>query len=163
MLEIRTQTPEDAEMVASLTEATNSPILGVLFKKLEEEDLTAFNEVAVWDGKIVGKAVAIKAEIESEEASLPVLYLMPLVVMPEYVRRGIALVLVRKILENCKTQETGALLAHGNPEFFKHLDFLPAELHGIKDTTGEATDKLMAKEITEGYLAEKGGNLILPF
>ncbi|AGG06680.1 MULTISPECIES: GNAT family N-acetyltransferase [Dehalococcoides] len=163
MLEIRTQTPEDADMVATLTEATKSPILGVLFNKLEEEDLTTFNEVAVWDGKIVGKAVAVKAEIDSKEAPAPVVYLMPLVVMPEYVRRGIALVLVRKILEECKTLGTGALLAHGNPEFFKHLDFLPAELFGIGDTTGEVTDKLMAKEITEGYLAEKGGNLKLPF
>ena len=119
---------------------------------------TDLSLVAKSDDEIIGHIICSKAEVRTENKTIPVLNIGPISVLPEYQKKGVGKALIYSMIEKAKMMGHGAILFWGRPEYYPQFGFVAASGYGITDRDGHASPAFFAMELIEGYLSDaKGG------
>ncbi|MBR5521591.1 MAG: N-acetyltransferase [Oscillospiraceae bacterium] len=119
---------------------------------------TDLSLVAKSDDEIIGHIICSKAEVRTENKTIPVLNIGPISVLPEYQKKGVGKALIYAMIEKAKMLGHGAILFWGRPEYYPQFGFVAASGYGITDRDGHASPAFFAMELIEGYLSDaKGG------
>ena len=107
--------------------------------------------------EIVGHIICSKAEVRTEKATIPVLNMGPISVLPEYQRRGVGKTLIYAMIAKAKELGYGAILFFGRPEYYPQFGFKEASEFGVADAEGYNYPSFMGMELVPGYLKEVNG------
>lgn len=95
-----------------------------LVAELAGEDASAYATNADGPGSgIVGHILFSEMAIVTDSGLLPALALAPMAVLPEWQRRGIGSLLVRRGLEECRAAGERIAIVLGHPEFYPRFGF----------------------------------------
>lgn len=109
--------------------------------------------VAECDGRIVGNAVCMRAVVEADDgAHYEVLTLGPLAVLPEYQFKGIGSRMIECVRTRAREMGFRAILLTGDPDYYLHQGFIPAEMVGIRTADNMYATALHVCELYEGAL-----------
>jgi len=105
--------------------------------------------VAVRDGEVVGNIVCDRSIIETDTgATVDVLTLGPVSVLPDFQGQGIGGALVEEVKKMAPNHGFSAILLYGDPNYYSRLGFIPAETLDIRT---------QVLELRDGALAGKSG------
>lgn len=117
--------------------------------------------VAVYDGKIVGNIVYLKAIIKNDDGKeYDVLSLGPISVLPEYQRKGIGGKLILHTRELARKMKFRAILLYGDPAYYLRQGFIAAEKLEIRTTDNMYADAMHVYELYENALSGVKGRYI---
>lgn len=89
--------------------------------------------VAEYNGEIVGSVMSLRSIIKSDDGlEYEVLSLGPIAVLPEYQHKGIGSQLIKATKESACSLGYRAILLCGDPDYYLHQGFSPAELFDIR-------------------------------
>ena len=132
-MKIQQEKPSDYNEVYELVKisfATNSDDDGATSDYLNEvrkKDtfIPELSFVTEDDGKIIGQIVMYKMIIDTKNEKIAELLLSPILVRPEYFRKGIARSMIEKVFDIAKRMRYKAVFLCGNPELYKKYEFKP--------------------------------------
>jgi len=114
--------------------------------------------VAVRNGEIVGNIVCDRSIIETDNsATVAVLSLGPVSVLPEFQGKGIGSALIEEVKKLAPNLGYDAILLFGDPDFYSRLGFIPAETLDIRTEGNMYADPLQVLELSDGALTGKAG------
>jgi putative acetyltransferase len=153
-MNIRHETPADHEAIRHVThEAFDQRNAEArLVDLLRERGELTLSLVAEEDGEIVGHVALSPMTIDGAPATIKVLGLGPISVLPAHQRKGIGSALMRESLRQCAVLGYDAVLLVGHIEYYPRFGFRPASTFGISSDY-DAGDHFMALPLREGALA----------
>ncbi len=158
MIEIRPELSGDGAVIRAVNnQAFGQPAEADLVDALRASGALALSLVAVENGHVVGHILFSPVRIVSESRSTEAQALGPMAVMPVHQRQGIGSALVRKGLEECRSEDCGVLVVLGHPQYYPRFGFAPASRFGIRCQYEVPDDVFMAMELKAGALAECEG------
>jgi len=106
------------------------------------------------NGKIIGQIVLYKMIIDTKNEKVVELLLSPICVHPEYFRKGIARIMIKKVFNIAKGMGYKAVFLCGDPELYKKFGFKPSFEYNIFHINDESKNAewCMAYELVEGSL-----------
>lgn len=114
--------------------------------------------VALEGEHIIGNTVCLKSYISGDDGNrYEVLSLGPIGVLPEYQKKGIGGMMLERTKEIAGELGFRAILLCGDPDYYTHQGFVPAETFGIRNAENMYADALHACELYEGALTEAIG------
>ena len=168
---IRKEMPEDYQWVVQLTERAfkNMPFSdgneGKLVAKLRQAPtfIGRLSLVAEIKGLVVGHILFAPIRIENGSQQFESLSLASVSVLPEFQDQGIGsrLILTGHLIARDLAFESIIVLGH--PEYYSRFGYQPVSHWNIKAPFYfPSDDALMARELTEGALADVSGTVIYP-
>lgn len=114
--------------------------------------------LAELDGKIVGSVMSLKSVIKADNGNTyEVLSLGPIAVLPVYQGRGIGAKLIEETFAIAQGMKHRAVLLCGDPDYYLHHGFVPAEYYDIRTNDDFYMTALHAHELFAGALADCAG------
>ena len=148
MLEIRTETSDDAGPIRAVNEAAfGTPAEADLVDVLRDDGTHVLSLVAVLHRAIVGHILFSPVRIESEDSLLHALGLGPMSVLPDRQRTGVGSRLVKEGLERCADGGHAAVVVLGHPAYYPRFGFVPADTYGITSEFDVSPETFMVKEL----------------
>ena len=131
-----------------------------LVDRLRADGLVIASLVAIENERIAGHILFSHLPVETPHGPLPAAALAPMAVLPDYQRRGIGGMFVRRGLELCRERGQSAVLVVGHPEYYPRFGFSAA---AAKELRGPFSgDVWMALELVPGALAGISGTVRYP-
>ena len=159
MITIRVETPEDYAAVRRVnTLAFGGEGEAALVDKLRAAT-PHISLVAVEDSQVIGHIFFSPATVESDPADFAAVALAPMAVLPEYQNRGVGSRLVRRGLEECKSQGHDVVFVLGHPDYYPRFGFSPAKAKGIRCEFPAPDEAFMVVELRPGALGGRTGLL----
>ncbi|MGI6110476.1 MAG: GNAT family N-acetyltransferase [Eubacteriaceae bacterium] len=122
----------------------------------QEDFVPELNFVMEKDGRIIGQVMYVRASIETDDgASLPIMTMGPISILPEYKRQGYGKKLLDYSMEQAEKLGAGALCFEGNIDFYGKSGFATASTMGIHyyaEPKGAEVPYFLCKELKKGYL-----------
>lgn len=123
--------------------------------------IKALDMVAELDGKLCGNIVYTKSKIARDDGGdTEVLCFGPLAVHPQYQKRGIGAMLVRRTMEEAAALGYTAVLIYGDPDYYSRFGFAPAQRRQIGTADNMYADALLAAELHKGALDGCAGRFL---
>jgi len=116
--------------------------------------------VAELDGDIVGHIMFSRMSIQSSRGFIPAAALAPIAVLPEYQRRGIGSVLIRRGLEFLRAAGESIVIVLGHPDYYPRFGFSPEKARQLLSPF--PPEAFMALELTPGALDGISGSVVYP-
>lgn len=114
------------------------------------------------EGKTVGAILYAKAKILTPNAELDTLTFGPLCVEPDFQKRGIGKLLLKKSMEKAKALGYGSILICGVPTYYPKYGFKTADNFEITMPDGTNFDAFMGIELIKGSLCGITGKFYEP-
>ena len=157
MIIIRAETPEDYAAVRRVNAlAFGREGEGALVDKLRAAS-PHISLVAVEDSEVVGHIFFSPATVESGPADFAAVALGPMAVLPGRQNRGVGSQLVRRGLEECKSQGHDVVFVLGHPDYYPRFGFAPAGAKGIRCEYPVPDEAFMVVELRPGALGGRTG------
>lgn len=157
MLLIRREKQSDISAIRKMNEsAFKGPIESRLVDLLREANKATISLVATFDNRVVGHILFSSITIELNHKNTRGLGLAPLVVLPEYQRRGIGSSLVTKGLEECREKGYDIVVVLGDVPYYTRFGFKRASLYDLSNEYN-VDENFMALELKEGALNSVSG------
>jgi len=99
--------------------------------------------VATPDGELIGHILFSPIRIETLQATVPVLALAPMAVLPEFQRQGIGTALIKQGLKACRRAGHRVVIVVGHAAYYPRFGFLPASQFGIEAPFDIADESFM--------------------
>ena len=117
--------------------------------------------VAVDGGRIIGNILYLSSKIIGDDGmSYDVLSLGPIAVLPEYQGKGVGRELISHTRNIARTMGFHGILLCGDPDYYTHCGFSPAEVFGIRNAEDMYADALHACELYSDSLAKAQGRYV---
>lgn len=114
--------------------------------------------VATLNDKIIGNVVYSTAILKADNGEdYPVLALGPIGILPEYHRQHVGSKLIDFSHNIATKMDYRAIFLFGNPKFYRHEGFLPAEKLGIRTSENKYADAHHVCELYPGALKNLSG------
>jgi putative acetyltransferase len=154
---IRLEEPKDYTAVLAVNvSAFKTTAEAKLVDVLRKEAHPNVSFVAEDEGTIVGYIMFSPVSL-SGHASLKIMGLGPMAVVPTQQRKGIGSALVMVGLEKCKELGFGAVIVLGHIRYYPRFGFTPAVHFGIECEYEVPQDAFMVMELEPGYLTGAHG------
>ena len=159
-IELRIEEERDHKMVEKLTREAfwNVHCPGcdehLLIHNLRKstEYIKDLDFLAIYENKIIGNIVYVKAKIIDFEKEYNVLTFGPLSVLPEYQNKGIGAKLINHTIELSRKMEYKAIIIYGDPEYYKRFGFIPSKKYNITNKEGKYPAALLVLELYQNAL-----------
>ena len=135
---------EEAELVDALR-ATGEALLSL---------------VAELDGRIVGHILFSRMWIETPSGPVSAVALAPVAVGPEFQRRGIGSLLIRRGLETIRSQGEQIVIVVGHPDYYPRFGFSQDRARQLRHPF--SPEAFMALELAAGALEGIEGKVVYP-
>jgi predicted N-acetyltransferase YhbS len=113
------------------------------------------------DGRVIGSILYSRARILLDTGGeLPVLSFGPIAVLPAYQKRGVGARLIAHTLTLAREAGWRAVLIYGDPAYYSHQGFVPAETYRVGTPDNQYLAPLQAYELYPGALANAAGRLV---
>ena len=103
--------------------------------------------VAIFDNKIVGNIVYVKASVKNNKTEHTILTFGPLSVLPEYQNRGIGGKLINHTINLSKKMGYKGIIIYGFPEYYKRFGFRESKEYKITDKDKKYPASLLVLEL----------------
>lgn len=165
-VEIRTQHEHERPAVASLIDVAFAPALNArqLADWIHDSAgwIAGLSLVALEDGRLVGHVMLSQLPLRTPTGDIPVLYLSPLSVDPQFRQRGIARALVESALQIAVTRPEPLVVLEGSPVMYSRLGFERAADFGI-DRPSDLIPQAAFQLVTlPGYRPDLRGQIVYP-
>jgi putative acetyltransferase len=164
-IEIRPETPADIDEIYEL----NRVVFGqdneaklVDFVRGGNNYIPELSLVAISDDKIIGYILLSSVTITNGENRHPSLGLAPMMVHPEYQRRGVGAKLITHGLQKAFDLGFTSVLVLGHEYYFPKFGFLPATRWNIRPPFEVPAEVFMALELVPGALKNVSGIVEFP-
>lgn len=158
-LSIRAEAPADQDAIRRVNRAAfPTAAEAQLVDALRCEADSFISLVAELDGEIVGQIAFSPVELESD-ASLDLMGLGPMAVLPERQRQGIGSALAHAGCAQCRDAGAVAIVVLGHPQFYPRFGFAPARHFGIDCEYDVPDDAFMLLELVPGALSGRSGRV----
>ena len=127
-----------------------------LVEGLRGSGVSLVSLVAETDGEIIGHILFSPVWL-NDDASLNVMGLGPMAVVPNRQRKGVGSALLRQGLICCKDLGARAVVVIGHPEYYPRFGFVPSTRWNIRCEYEVPPEAFMAIELKAGYLEGKAG------
>ncbi len=163
---LRQETPADYRAVEELTREAfwNHHVPGcdehylVHVMRSDAAFVPQLDYVALKDGKIVGNIMYTKCRIACDDGrKKEVLCFGPVSVLPQYQGQGIGSLLIDHTKELARELGYDAILIYGDPDYYRRVQFVPAQTFGIATADNMYADALLALELIPGALQNCAG------
>jgi putative acetyltransferase len=114
------------------------------------------------NGDVVGHILMSVIHIKTSNALIPTLGLAPMAVHPDYQRKGIGSLLVKKVIESARDIGYKHIAVLGNVNFYPKFGFVPSKTKGIQSPFPVPDEVFMVMELVEGSLSEIQGKVQYP-
>ena len=117
--------------------------------------------VACDDKKIIGNIMYTKSKvIDGNMVNEELICLGPVSVLPEYQKKGIGSLLIKKTIEIATMLNYKGIFLYGNPHYYSRFGFINAEKYNIQTSEGLNGDYFMVLELGKDSLAGIHGKCI---
>jgi putative acetyltransferase len=162
MVEIRAETPEDAEFVFQVHEAAfGSSEEAALVDSLRATVDPYISLVAVVEGQVVGHVFVSPVSLEPA-VLIPIAGLAPVGVLPGHQGRGVGGALVRSALVRASALGWKAVFLVGEPEYYSRFGFVMAAPLGFHYESKEFDRAFQVAEVVPGALKRCSGYVRYP-
>ncbi|NCA66722.1 MAG: N-acetyltransferase [Clostridia bacterium] len=118
-----------------------------------EEFIKELDFVATLDNKIVGNIVYARAKVVDDSGGEHnVITFGPVSVLPEYQNRGIGGKLIEHTKAIARSMGFNAIIITGDPEYYKRVGFVAAEVYDIRNSDGMFAAYLQLCELYDGAM-----------
>lgn len=147
--------------------ATVRAVVAAAFGGLEEADLVdqmragehgLLSLVAEADGGIAGHILFSRMWIDTSQSLVPAVALAPVAVLPEYQRKGIGGLLVRRGLELLRDRGEGIVIVVGHPAYYPRFGFSTDAARWLESPFPR--EAFMAMELIAGSLDGIRGRVV---
>ncbi len=162
MISIRIEEPGDVETIRELhLKAFGRPDEGRIVDAVRRRTEPTFSLVAVdrtaesggqTRSRVIGHVLFSPVQIESPGRMVAAIGLGPMVVHPDYQRKGVGTRLVQEGLETCKEAEYTIAVVLGHPTYYPRFGFGLASTRGIHWEHEMPGDPFMVMELRPGAL-----------
>lgn len=114
--------------------------------------------VAERQGVVVGHILFTPVTLDSD-ASLNLMGLAPMAVLPDFQRHGIGSALIDAGLAQCQQLGVGAVVVLGHAEYYPKFGFVPSIQFGITSEYDVPDDVFMITELVKDYLRDQHGTI----
>jgi putative acetyltransferase len=154
--------PEQAEDIPGIRQvnqrAFETPTEADLVEALRQQAHPIVSLVAVSGAEVVGHILFSPVTLASD-ATVPMMGLAPMAVVPTRQRQGIGSALVRAGLEECRRLGAAAVVVLGHAEYYPRFGFAPASRFGLKSEYDVPDDVFMVLELKTGALRGRAGTI----
>ncbi|MCX6356155.1 MAG: N-acetyltransferase [Candidatus Aureabacteria bacterium] len=123
----------------------------ILVDNLRQSASPLISLVAEHNGKIIGHILFTPMTLPAS-ATVKVMGLAPMAVLPENQRQGIGSTLIKAGLIACKDLGAGAVVVLGHPDYYPKFGFVPASHFGLRTEYDVPDEVFMALEVVLGAL-----------
>lgn len=156
MPQIRTEQPEDAELIRRiLVAAFGSEAEARLVERLRASGKLVRALVAEEQGRLLGHVAFSRIGIG--EAAAPALALAPLAVLPAFQRLGIGSALVSAGLQQLRLLGEQRVIVVGDPAYYPRFGFVPASRFGLRCPWPVPPDSFMATALARDAYKDVAG------
>ncbi|WP_010256047.1 GNAT family N-acetyltransferase [Treponema primitia] len=103
--------------------------------------------VAIYNNKLIGNIVYVKAKIKNMDKEYTVLTFGPLSVSPEYQNNGIGSTLIKHTINLAKELGYRAIIIYGDPEYYKRFGFKESKEYTITNKDKKYPAALLVLEL----------------
>ena len=162
---IRHETPDDYESITQI----NNAAFGRKNESLLVENLrktTLFNTqlslVAEYYSRLIGHILFYPVKIKNNRGGFEMLALAPMSVLPEFQKKGVGAMLIRRGLKIAKELGYKSVNVLGHAEYYPKFGFEPANKWGIRPPFPVEDIYFMAQELVPEALENTGGVVVYP-
>ena len=110
--------------------------------------------VACDGNKIIGNIMYSKSKVTNGKiVNEELICLGPVSVLPEYQKKGIGSLLIKKTIEKAKELNYKGIFLYGNPQYYSKFGFINAEKYNLQTSEGLNGDYFMVLELSVDGLA----------
>ena len=132
MIEIRREKPEDVPAIRCVNEtAFGQPQEANVVDRLREACDELLSLVAVDGGRVIGHILFSPAVLGGQNPAVHGVGLAPMAVLPEFQRKGVGSMLVRRGLEILRELACPFVIVLGHAEYYPRFGFERASRYGI--------------------------------
>jgi putative acetyltransferase len=156
-MRVRPETEADRAAVRAVNEAAlETDAEADLVEGLRGSGVSLVSLVAEADGEIIGHILFSPVWL-NDDASLNVMGLGPMAVVPNRQRNGVGSALLRQGLICCKDLGARAVVVIGHPEYYPRFGFAPASRYSLRCEYDVPEDVFMVAELEAGALNGASG------
>ena len=156
-MRVRPETEADRAAVRAVNEAAfETDAEADLVEGLRGSGVSLVSLVAEADGEIIGHILFSPVWL-NDDASLNVMGLGPMAVVPNRQRKGVGSALLRQGLICCKNLGARAVVVIGHPEYYPRFGFAPASRYSLRCEYDVPEDVFMVAELEAGALNGASG------
>ncbi len=112
--------------------------------------------------RIVGHILFSGIAIETGNGDVAALALAPVAVLPEFQRRGVGSMLIRRGLDESRRLGHGIVVVLGHPSYYPRFGFVPSKTKGIVAPFPAPDEAFMVMELVAGALDGVSGTVRYP-
>lgn len=159
-IQVRAETEMDYEAIREIDKLAFGQDDEVkLVDELRAGGFSPIHLVAEVGGRVVGHVLFSDLGIQTERGRVSALALAPLAVLPEFQKRGIGSVLVRRGLDLCRESGHRIIVVLGHSEYYPRFGFSAALAQTLESPFGSGPEH-MAIELVPGAMSEVRGKLV---
>ena len=156
-MRVRPENESDRAAVRAVNEAAfETDAEADLVEGLRGSGVSLVSLVAETDGEIIGHILFSPVWL-NDDASLNVMGLGPMAVVPNRQRKGVGSALLRQGLICCKDLGARAVVVIGHPEYYPRFGFAPASRYSLRCEYDVPEDVFMVAELEAGALNGASG------
>ncbi|MFC6975070.1 GNAT family N-acetyltransferase [Halomicroarcula sp. GCM10025709] len=159
-MEIRPFTESDADAVFEIHRRAFDGRLDEarIVQRLHDADTAVVSLVAVADGHVVGHVLFSPVAVDDHGASVELVGLAPVGVLPEHQNEGVGSSLIRRGIATCREAGVDAVVVLGDPEYYSRFGFEPASEYGLENEYG-VDEEFMVDPLHDGALDAVSGTV----
>ncbi|MES2623811.1 MAG: N-acetyltransferase [Pseudomonadota bacterium] len=157
---IRTELSEDLTVVRDINlQAFGSAAEADLVDALRSSGCTFISLIAEMSTEVVGHLLFTPVELLPQHSRLRLVGLAPMAVLPDFQNQGVGSTLLKKGLEQLKSEDYDAVVVIGHSNFYTRFGFVPSTHYGIKSEYDVPEDVFMVRELTPAALRGHTGTI----
>jgi putative acetyltransferase len=118
--------------------------------------LPEYDFVATINGKIVGSIFYTQSWLESVNGFVEnIITFGPISILPEYQRKGIGSMLIKKTIAKAQKEKVKAIVINGNPSNYSKFGFVGSKKYSISNCEGRYPTSLLVKIFQEDVFRDQ--------
>jgi putative acetyltransferase len=155
---VRSEGPRDLPVIRSINEnGFGRPDEAELVERLRTEGVVLISLVAEVERRALGHILFSRMWIDTTAGAVPAVALAPMAVLPEYQRRGVGQLLVRRGLDRLHSLGEQIVIVLGHPGYYPRFGFSVEKARGLKSPF--PPEAFMALELVPGALTGVQGKV----